>query len=155
MPWKGHGGHKLRGWSPQRQMVRELDSGGRFDRERPRLSRPCLLNGNFSSIIAAPLCTCVRMHTQDTYMWRPDGSLLCCPQHHLPSLFFPHRVPCWPGAHKWTEWLASKLQGAICLRLPNTAHDHARLLSPLSRGSRDETWIPQLRYLHSPEKTYS
>lgn len=154
MPWKGHGGHKLRVWSPQRQMVRELDSGERFDRECPRLSRPCLLNRNSSSIIAALLCTCVHMHTQDTYMWRPEGSLLCCPQHHLPPLFFPHRVPCWPGAHKWAEWLASKLQGAVCLHLPNTAHDHERLLSPLSRGSRDGAWILQPQYLHSPEKTY-
>lgn len=54
----------------------------------PHLSCLCLLHRSSSSNITALLCTCVRMHTRDTYMWGPDGSLICCPRHHLPSLLF-------------------------------------------------------------------
>lgn len=146
----------LRGWSPQRQgqaaleMVRKLDSGARLDQEQSSALKAMTAKQHCSFVHM-----CVHMHTQDIYMWRPEGGVICPPQHHLPSLFFLHRVPRWPGAHKWAEWLASKLQGCTCLHLPNSAHDHTGFLPPLSMGSRDRTWILQLSYFHSPEKTYS
>lgn len=144
------------GGAPQRQrqaaseMVRKLDPGARLDQEQSSSLEAMTAKQSYDRSFVH-ICVCV--HTQDTYIWRPEGNLICS-QRHPPSLFFLHRVPHWPGSHKWAEWLASKLQGSTCLHLPNIAHDHTGLLPPLSMGSRDRTWILQLSYFHSPKKTY-
>lgn len=73
-------GRSLWRWSESWILVRDLIGSS------PHLSCLCLLHRSSSSNITALLCTCVRMHTRDTYMWGPDGSLICCPRHNLPSL---------------------------------------------------------------------